>query len=217
MAIRTVQFLGMGFGPDPATITVTANGTQVFSGTVPTLNQPVPSLPDVALMPDQEVLFNLELDTAFAGNLPMTVTVNNGAAIFSEVMTNYWPIQNPVYSPEEWATITNPNISNSQKAPIFAAHCTPPLTQEQYDIVASDQTPWQERFAILDAHGAARAISSGPNEFFPLGGADPRTNITINGVAQSEGPEPDLQGQWWWTLPTGAVMAYDLEVSPARV
>ena len=206
----------MGFGPNPVTVTVTANGTQVFNGTVPTVNQPIPVLPNPELLPDQTVIFTVELDTAFAGPLPMTCTVTGGAAIFGEVMTNYWPIRNPVYNDQEWATLTDPKISNTQKAPIFAAHATPPFTQEEYDIVANDDTPWQERFAIVDAHGCARAVSSGPNQFFPLGGDDPRANVTINGVEQIE-DHTDLGGQWWWTLTSGSVMAYDLEVSPARV
>ena len=216
MATRTIQFLGMGVGSNPVTVTVTANGTQFFNGTIPTVNQPIPVLPNPELIPDQTVIITLELDTAFAGQVPMTFTVSGGAAIFGEVMTNYWPIRNPVYTDEEWATITNDQISNTIKAPIFAAHCTPPLTQEQYDIVASDSTPWQDRFAILDSHGAARAISGGPNQFFPLGGADPRANVTINGVDQIE-DHTDLGGQWWWTLTSGSVMACDLEVAPARV
>lgn len=91
---RTFQFYGQGFGSSNVSITASVNSTQLYSGSVPTVDQPVSPIP----IPDPEnqvVLFEIPdstvLNTDFAGSLPMTVEVTGGSGvIFGVIYSNYY-------------------------------------------------------------------------------------------------------------------------------
>lgn len=90
---RTFQFYGLAYGNSPVTITAKINSTQIFSGTVPTLDQPLPGQPPVES--DQVVLFTIDnsadLNTDFSGSLPMTLVVSGGDGIWVEqIESNYY-------------------------------------------------------------------------------------------------------------------------------
>lgn len=94
MANRTFQFIGNGYGDTPVSLTVTVAGTQIFSGEIPTLNEPI--VPPPAYDPTtQVVLFELPdsvaLNTDFSGSLNTTITVTGGYGVnFSEINSNYY-------------------------------------------------------------------------------------------------------------------------------
>ena len=72
MTNRIVQLLGYGFGATDATIEVTLDGNTIYTGTVPTLNQPVPPLPNPDLPTEGVVLCSFEIPVGFVGTKPMT-------------------------------------------------------------------------------------------------------------------------------------------------
>lgn len=92
MPNRTVKLMGRAYsqsgdmpGDGSVSITVNFNGTQVYSGTVPTNDSTVPSDRSAPA----EVLCTFEIDGATAGDIPMSVAVDNGTAFFSELVMNY--------------------------------------------------------------------------------------------------------------------------------
>jgi hypothetical protein len=89
---RTVQFCGYAYGNVPVQLNAHINGTLVFQGEIPTLDQPVPT-PDID-MSSAPVLFtvseNTLFSTDFSGSYPMTVSVANGSGVyFGDVLSNY--------------------------------------------------------------------------------------------------------------------------------
>jgi hypothetical protein len=55
-------------------------------------------------------------------------------------------------------------------------------------------------------------IGSGPDRFQNINGnSDPRSNVFINGVAQTVNHDT-LAGTWWFTIPSGSVLSYDLNI-----
>jgi hypothetical protein len=98
MTNRTVQIIGYGFGDTPANVTATVSGTQVFSGNVPTVNPPIPP------MPDRAVLFTFEIPMDLVGNIPMSVTIENSPVVFAQIYANYCNVVN--------VTIKEPPASN---------------------------------------------------------------------------------------------------------
>ena len=109
MTTRTIQIYGYGFGPTPADITVVSNGSTVFSGTITTVDQPVPTLPNLSLVADPVVITSFDIPVDFTGLLSMSCQVNNGTVLFCQITENYNQIQNPVYTPADWAIINNPS------------------------------------------------------------------------------------------------------------
>jgi hypothetical protein len=93
---RTFQFYGLGYGNTPVSVTARINSTEIFSGEITTIDQPIdpwPYPPNAEV--DTTVLFSLTdsalLNTDFAGSLPMTVIVTGGdGAMFGLIDSNYY-------------------------------------------------------------------------------------------------------------------------------
>ena len=212
---RTVQIQGQGYGTSPAQITVTANGNTVFSGTIATVDQPLPALPDLAInLP--EILCTFEIDLAFTGQIPMTCTVNSGTTIFAGIYANYVQIPNPVYTPAQLATLANPDTTQADRVAIYTQVANPPLSQQDIDTLLDPSSTPQQRSTILVAHNCMPYISSGASGYGPLDNGDSRSSVTINGIAQTSDPS-ELGGTWFWTVGTGSLLAYELDVDPAVV
>jgi hypothetical protein len=94
---RTFQFYGIGYGNTPVTVTARVNSTEIFSGEIPTIDQPIDPYPyPTPEIANTTVLFSLAdsalLNTDFAGSLPMTVVVTGGTGvIFHYINCNYYP------------------------------------------------------------------------------------------------------------------------------
>jgi hypothetical protein len=212
MTMRIVQVLGMAFGSSPAEITVTANGTQVFSGTVTTVDQPLPNTPDPAIIADQVPLFTFEIPIDFAGQIPMVCTVNKEAVIFGQVLANYTVIRNSVYSDEQIATLNDPSTTRTQMFEIWNPVANPPFTPEEAAVVQDTSLPWATVQTVLYAHNCATTTSSGSAFYADIDTTDARNDVAIDGVVQ----EPDhgeLPGTWWWLIDEGSVLSYNLDVA----
>jgi hypothetical protein len=215
MVTRTIQLLGQGYGPSPADITVTLNGNTVFSGTISTVDQPVPSLPTDPLPPVVVLCtFATEQDFWNYDNLeiPMTCEVNNGTVIFAEIFANYATVSNTAYTQEQLATLNNPNTPQSQKVALYETVATPPFTQEEIDTLLNPATPENVSRQILWSHSATPYMSSGPDSFTYIGTTDARNDVEINGVPQTP-DRSDLPGTWWWTINNGSTLAYNLDLT----
>jgi hypothetical protein len=102
---RTLQFMGLGYGNTPVTITASINGEQFFSGEVQTVDQPLyPYTDDSA---SQVVLFTLldseGLNTDFAGNVSMSVTTTgdaNGYGVWYGMINSNYQAGNVTVIPE---------------------------------------------------------------------------------------------------------------------
>lgn len=217
MAIRTVQFLGMGYGSTPATVTVTANGTQIFSGEIPTLDQPVPPMPaTLEMVLNQAVLFNMEIDATFSGQIPMVCTVTNGVAVLGSTNANYTRILNPIYTPEQLTILTNPASTRADKAPVWASVANPPFTAEEQAMLADPATPVEVMNQLTTSHNCNTIISSGPASYLQLDDEESRANVVLDGIAQN----PDrgtLVGNWWWVVNSGSALGCDLIVPAGLV
>jgi hypothetical protein len=95
-ANRTFQFYGIGYGNTPVTVTAQVNSTEIFSGEIATIDQPIDPYPyPTPEIASTTVLFSLTdsalLNTDFAGSLPMTVVVTGGeGALFNYISSNYY-------------------------------------------------------------------------------------------------------------------------------
>lgn len=215
MANRTVQLLGQGYGATPAEITVTSNGNTVFSGTVSTVDQPLPVLPNLEIILEN-ILCTFEIDQAFTGQIPMTCTVSAGSVVFSEIFANYVRIANPVYTPEQIITLTNPATTQAECVAIYTAVANPPLSQQDIDTLLDPTATAEQKNAILIAHNCTTYISSGINIYGSIDDTDPRSAVSIDGIAQTP-DRGELEGTWWWKIQTGSTLSYQLDVDPAVV
>lgn len=215
MPIRTVQIKGQGYGSTPAQITVTANANIVFSGTVNTVDQPWPTLPDQAINLNN-VLCTFEIDTSFTGEIPMTCAVSVGTVIFSQIFANYVSIPNPVYTPEQIATLNNPATTPADRVAIYTQVAVPALSQADIDVLLSTVATPEQKQAIVVAHNCTTYISSGPDVYGAIHNTDARNTVVIDGVAQTP-DHSDLPGTWWWKINQASTLGYQLDVDPATV
>jgi hypothetical protein len=215
MAIRTVQILGQGYGANPAEITVTASGNTVFSGTVSTVDQLLPALPNLEIDLNS-VLCTFEIDTAFVGEIPMTCAVSTGTVIFAQIYANYVTISNPVYTPAQIATLDNPDTTQADRVAIYTQVAVPALSPADIDVLLDPASTLEQKDAILVAHNCMIYISSGASGYGPIDNTDPRSSVVINGTAQTP-DHGELPGAWWWAINTGSTMTYQLQVDPATV
>lgn len=137
---RTFQFYGVAYGSTPVTVTASVGNTQVFSGEVPTANVQVNLEPSPG---DQTILLSVNsaaLNTDFAGNVPMSITVTGGTGVvFGEILSDYCPgnvIQDPFAGTQnEYLLCYGGNPPNSENTPdtrssvkIDGVTQVPPLT-----------------------------------------------------------------------------------------
>lgn len=215
MPIRTVKIQGQGYGSTPAQITVTANANTIFSGAVNTVDQTLPSLPNLDINLDN-VLCTFEIDTAFTGEIPMTCAVSVGTVIFSHIYANYVAIVNPVYTPAQLNTLNNPATTQAERVAIYTQVAVPALGQADIDVLMDPATTPGQENAVLVAHNCTVIISSGSDVYGPIDNTDSRNTVVIDGVAQTP-DHGDLPGTWWWTINQASTLAYQLEVDPATV
>ena len=88
MTTRTFKQQGQGYGSSPVSIVATIDGNTVYSGTIPTVDQPIPALPNTAEYIGQD-LFTWTADVAFTGNFNLQITVTGGTFLMTETLANY--------------------------------------------------------------------------------------------------------------------------------
>ena len=215
MTNRTVQFFGQGYasaGTEPIVITATLDGNVIYTGNIPTLYTS-----DIDHTPgEQVVLFTCELPIEYAGTAPMSIVLNNPVGVdayFEQIMANYMPNYNPVYTQSEIGVLTDPASTNAERTAIYTAKAVPPLSAAE--IAVLNNGTQEEKNAILVAHNITVVISSGPDGFSNVNGdADPRSNVVINGVSLTRATDPT--GTWGWEVEFPAegtgVFEYNLTV-----
>jgi hypothetical protein len=214
MTNRTVYFKGQAFGASPANIAVSLDGNVIFSGTVPAENNPPTPRPETFI-----TLFTTELPVTFSGTMPMTVQVISGTVVFASVLADYALVPNPVFTGEQFLTVSNTSAPIADRMAIWTALATPPLTPEE--TATLEAGPESSRWPILQAHGISSYISGGPgeanlNSLFNGPYDDPRTNVVIDDIPQVT-PEPrDEDGTWMWMVSAGSTMTCTLNVSAGK-
>jgi hypothetical protein len=201
MANRTIQFLGSGYAPtgtDPITVSATLNGNVVYTGTIPTAyTSEIDHLPA-----GQVTLFTCELPVDFSGTVPMSISFNSpveSTVFFEQVLSNYMPMVNPVYTPTQVTALTDPTTPFADKMAIWTALAVPPLSEADVTVLTTGTTWTEEKQAVLDAHNLAFIVSSGATTFLNVNGDnDSRTNVVINGEPSMRNAEPT--GTWGWVV-----------------
>lgn len=218
MTNRTVKLDGQGFGNVPVNVTITANGTPVYQGTIDTVDQPLP-LPKYTLDP-WPTMFGLQIPLNFVGSIPMSITVDSGFGIlFSDSVANYNLVPNPIYTPEQYAVVTGP-VKTAEGINIFESLASPPLSQEDIDILSNPASTDSECDAVLAQHGLSLLSPGGPdifNDSFFNG--DSRTNVALDGYPLSA-PDPrplGYQGDWTWVVPVGSTLTFDFNIESPGV
>lgn len=208
MTTRTFQFYGQGWGPTTAEITVTLAGQTIYSG-------PIPTIPQKPSFVEPVFLFTASaLDVTDQGAFAMTVKPTVGGVIMSQIYANYVAVPNPIYTPEQWAIVTDPS-KQAESYAIISSLANPPFSSAEVDVLNSSSSTDAEKNAILAAHGVQYITSTGPTGFEDLfWQGDCRTNVTIDGVPQyTPQPRPDgYAGDWSWAVNNNSVLAYDLNL-----
>lgn len=243
MANRTLQFYGYAYGTTPVQLNAHINGEVVFSGAVPTIDQPLPvgDSPDMTAAP---VLFTVPdcalVPTEFSGSLPMTISVATGDGIaLGEVYCNY---MSSVVSTDQ-CVLANTSITNNALTIGTIVSGTPTIGQElwvdpyvdggwkttiygvdlptNYCYVSPAQTvsPTTITGAILTLTPGNATTFLDCYESVPPnseGTADSRSSVTIDGIAQT--PARDgANGTWTWVVPQGSTIAYDFNIALGNV
>jgi hypothetical protein len=88
MTTRTIKFMGNAYSTEgDVTLRVTVNGTEVHNGTVVTTASEIPGAP--AESSSETELFNFTLDSSVNGDVPVTIEVSGGDAVFAYLHGNY--------------------------------------------------------------------------------------------------------------------------------
>ena len=243
MANRTLQFYGYAYGTVPVQLNAHINGEVVFSGTVPTTDQPLP-VGDYPDMSEAPVLFTVAdsalVPTEFEGSLPMTVSVATGdgialGEIFCNYMTQYVSTNdcvignssiannaltigsvisgNLIVGQELWV---DPYVDGAWKVLIEGLDLA-----NSYAYVSPPQT-----VASTTMAGATIAALPGNATAFndcymgiPTNtdsSADSRSSVTVDGVVQN--PVRDgADGSWTWVVPQGSTIAYNFNIALGNV
>jgi hypothetical protein len=207
MANRTIQFLGSGYAPtgtEPITVSATLAGNVIYTGTIPTSYT---SELD-RLSNDQVILFTCELPVNFASTVPMSINLDNPVGVtvfFEQVLSNYMPARNPVYTTEQYNTLIAPVGTDTaadiaERMAIWTACAVPPLSEADIAVLDNGNVTWTpEKQAVLVAHNLTVTVSSGATTFLSAnGGNDARSNVVINGVPGTRQSEP--AGTWGWVV-----------------
>jgi hypothetical protein len=228
---RTFQFYGQAYGSTPVSIIATIGGTEVYSGEIPTVNQPW--VPPGAIPTDQTILFLIEnstlLNTDYSGSVPMTVTVSGGEGVLFGAINCNWQLgANPIWTEAEATQllelggpglpyrITNIDIRSAKASPAFTTDETNFLVNADLSIVSTQN----EFNAMVYEHGVDTAIQLSDNFYSCYNGTptnsegtpDTRSSVQIDGVTQVP-PLPASLGTWNWYVPAGSTISYNFNIS----
>jgi hypothetical protein len=244
MANRTLQFYGYAYGNAPVQLNAHINGEVVFSGAVPTLDEPLPTggPSDIDVAP---ILFSVTdsplFPTEFSGSLPMTVSIATGYGIaMSNVFCNYMSNNTTT----DLILLENSSISDTTLTIGSVASGTVQVGQTIVDdteiiptgtiITGGSGSSWTVNISqtvpsttiqggiVTNIPGNATAFAgcfAGTELENGIEVSDPRSNVTINGVDQTPlNPLRDtLTGTWTWVVPQGSTIGYNLNVSLGNV
>jgi len=110
MTQRTFQQHALGFGETPTQVVCQIDGNTVFSGTVTTLDQPMPPLPQPGYDVDN-IAWTWEQDALFAGTQSLTITVTGSQLLLAETYANY-PLSNVANMANTFGSFYSMQIGN---------------------------------------------------------------------------------------------------------
>lgn len=208
MANKTIKFYGRGFGTTPAAINVVYNGNTVYTGEVPTVDEPPSALPDVPV--DQlSFLFSLDVPVEYSGTAPMSVETTAGSVTLGSELTNYKLLKNPVFTPEQWAIIIDPTkVPESLQIRVDLA--TPAFTSEEIALLQDTLVSQTEKQEVVTAHNVQNWVNSG-TEFNGINN-ETKTDVKLNGVVQDPVRWEDESGIWYWLIPEGSTLSFQYEI-----
>ena len=118
MTTRTFKQQGQAYGSSPASIVATINGTVVYSGTVNTIDEPIPTFPNLDINPNAE-LFTWEQDVTSSDSSTLELTVTGAPLLLTQSLANYTGkanVDNPGTTissgPTEFLSFYNTSIGN---------------------------------------------------------------------------------------------------------
>lgn len=149
MANQILTFYGVSF-LDPAEITVTIDGNQVFEGIVPA-------------DPFGTELFQYSVDGEIPKPFPLSFDVKTGHTVMIDAFTDSAPKElNPIYSEKDWDLLKDHYDEYAffeVVMPLYIEKSNPPLTQEDIfdlgDVDYLNQTYYRRYWQILLEHGVA--------------------------------------------------------------
>jgi hypothetical protein len=243
MANRTIEFYGYAYGNAPVILNAHINGNVVFSGNVSTIDQPLPVTgPDMSAAP---VLFSVDPDSGlfpdtFSGSYPMTLSIATGngvavANVFSNYMIDYeftWDCETSNSSiTGNVLTLGNVTYGNVSVGQLVVGNGVPPLANltvksgpnpdgtwilisKGYDGAMGNIVTGTSTLYTGNSTGFINAYNGTPTNSDNT--ADPRSSVTIDGVAQNPS-RGSFNGTWTWIVPTGSTLACNLNVSQGNV
>lgn len=110
MTTRTFKQQGQGYGSSPVSIVATLDGNTVYSGTIPTVDQPLPALPNTNEYIGTD-LFTWTADVNYAGTFNLQITVTGGTFLLTETLANY--VRNSDGSPTGAGVFGYPSFDNT--------------------------------------------------------------------------------------------------------
>jgi hypothetical protein len=199
---RSFRFYGVGVGPNTVEITAKFNGAQVYSGPVFTVSDS--AFATSSLQELSQIMFTIEdsaeYNTDFSGVVPLEITVTQGNMVaFNDVQANYWgTTPNPVFSPEQYAVLNDPDATIDQVTPILISTANPPFSPDEEILLATlmQQFPASavELNNLREAHNVAYSthLANSWQDCF-----DPIPN-----------PNPDYP----WNIHSGTTVVCELEI-----
>jgi hypothetical protein len=88
-SIRTVQIWAQGFGSAPAAIEATVNNTLIFSGPVPTVDEPMQEHGGPQYKGTGQLAFSFDIPFDFVGAVPVSIKVTDQMVIVTNSFYNY--------------------------------------------------------------------------------------------------------------------------------
>ena len=210
MTIRQFKLLGQ---QSTGTGTITMNGTPVFEGAFLTLDQHID--PNNGSTIEWISTGSVYIDNALAINnyimVPVSITVTSGQIGVALFEWNYAMVENPVYSAEQWAIVTNPESTAAQRLAIYEIVAVPPLTDaDKIMLLTTGPDDQAARNTIINTHGLTNYVQDSTQfewALTPEDSACNRSNVLLNGV------EPPLANtNQSIVMNTGDVLTADLMV-----
>jgi len=212
MANRTFKVYGQAYAASgDVSVTMSINGTQVFSGAVNDSSTPLDGEPT-----SNNHLWTYELDENTVGNLAVSIAVSGGVLALGATQNN---LNNTKIIPDEWWDAQDPADRDSAEYQTYIANTIGQtlLDAEQpglYDkLIAGTAT------LETDGNDIWTANLKGPGsteEFETIN--DIRNTLAINGATDdirlSGADTPLAQASWWPIIEDGETLTYDWEFLP---
>ena len=112
MATRTIKLIGKAYSTSgDVSLVVNFNNTEVFNGTVSTINSAPPAKGEVGLE-----LASWTVDTSVTGSIPLTIAVSGGSFQFNNLIGNYTQWVDPAADPQVPDTTTFDELNYNSTA-----------------------------------------------------------------------------------------------------